>query len=179
MSIYLGHKINGLPVFNRKAFELVCQKYDRFVVEVRNYTKEEEITLQQMRWLHCKEGPIQVLSQYQGVSLMEAQRELKRKCGRQWFVEMVDETNYHEVEGQVFFECKKSFCNKLFHPVLLAGRQRLCPYCQTDSIQLINIKSKTSLTVRQTNLWFMEIFEFMESIGQPVMPPDPRWNERK
>ena len=37
------------------------------------------------------------------------------------------------------------------------------------------IISKANLSVKQTNQWFESIFDWMESIGCPVPPPDPAW----
>jgi hypothetical protein len=37
------------------------------------------------------------------------------------------------------------------------------------------ILSKTMLTAKQTTVWMENIWDFMESVGCPVPPPDPEW----
>lgn len=39
----------------------------------------------------------------------------------------------------------------------------------------ICIISKTNLSVKQTNKWLENCWDWMESIGCPVPPPDPNW----
>lgn len=177
MPIYRGRIVNNQPSIHWPAFNAECRKHaDKgFIVEVRPYSPDNEISRQQMKWLHCDAGPIKTLSDYQGISRKEAQNELKRKCGRQWFIDYVTDENCNDVEGQIFYECQWSFCNKLTHPAKLIGQDKLCPFCGKDTLLIINIKSKTTLSIKQTNEWFTEIFDFMDAINRPVMPPDPKW----
>jgi len=45
----------------------------------------------------------------------------------------------------------------------------------------LHILSKSTLTVKQTTEWMENIFDYMESIECPVLPPDPNWkiNQKK
>lgn len=128
---FRGKTINGQPAAAWKAVYRACSKHESFIVEVRKYDEAKEISLQQMRWLHCKNGPIALLAEYMGVSKLIAELILKKKCGERFFV--------HEIDGEIV------------------------------------IASKAMLTVKQTTEWIENIFDFMDSIGCQVQPPDPAW----
>ena len=131
--IFYGHSIDGEPAANWPAIQQECGKYAVFIIEVRRYNPDREITRAQMAWLHCENGPIACLSDYMGCSRLVAEVILKKKCGSEWFIV--------EIDGQEV------------------------------------IASKTQLSVTQTTQWIDNIFDWMESIGCPVQPPDPEWNK--
>ena len=60
------------------------KKHKKIVVEITRYSRQNEISLQQMAWLHCEEGPFKVLADYQGCSELEAELLLKRECCEQF-----------------------------------------------------------------------------------------------
>lgn len=90
MTKFRGKTVDGQPAAAWKAIYKACAKYDQFVVEIRAYDEAKEISLQQMRWLHCKNGPIELLAEYMGVSRLIAELILKRKCGEEFFVHKID-----------------------------------------------------------------------------------------
>ncbi|MCK5127223.1 MAG: hypothetical protein KAR42_13295 [candidate division Zixibacteria bacterium] len=90
MPKFRGRTIDNQPAANWPAIHRACAKHDQFIVEVRAYDEAKEISLQQMRWLHCKNGPITILSEYMGVSKLIAELILKRKCGEEFFVHKID-----------------------------------------------------------------------------------------
>jgi hypothetical protein len=126
---YLGKTENNQPIANWKAVYANCAKYARFVVEVREYDEQKEISLQQMKYMHSVVFP--ALAQYVGCSELMAEIMLKKKCGEQWFIQKIDGNEI--------------------------------------------ILSKTMLTVKQTTKWLENCWEWLESIGCPVPPPDPNW----
>lgn len=87
---FRGTTHNGQPATTWKRVYQECAKHGEFVVEVRKYDEAREISLQQMRWLHCPDGPFAVLAEYMGVSRLIAELILKKKCGERWFVQEVD-----------------------------------------------------------------------------------------
>jgi len=127
--IFTGKTIDGEPVTHWPVIHETCAKYDRFVIEVRRYDADKEISLQQMKYLHAVVIP--ALAEYTGLSQLMAELILKKKCGSQWFI--------REVDG-----------NEI-------------------------IISKTMLTTKQTTAWLENIWDWMESVGCPVPPPDPQW----
>ena len=133
--IFRGRTIDGQPAAKWNEIQGACSKYERFVIEVRKLNEDREISLQQMKWLHCNNGPIALLAEYMGCSRLIAEHILKKKCAEHLFVK--------EIDGD------------------------LC------------VLSKTTLTVKQTTEWIENIFDFMESIGCPVPPPDPQWRRNQ
>lgn len=133
--IFEGFTTDGEPATNWPKIHEDCAKHDRFIIEVRKFDPEREISLQQMKWLHCKNGPIVLLAEYMGCSKMIAELILKKKCGERFFI--------HKIDG--------------------------------DTV----IASKSMLSVKQTNEWIENIFDFMDSINCPVQPPDPKWRENQ
>ncbi len=130
---FKGNLVEGEPAANWQAIHQECAKYQRFIVEVREYNESAEISMQQMAYLHSIVFP--ALADHVGCSKFMAEQILKKKCGEQWFVKKVD--------GDI---------------------------C---------ILSKTNLSVKQTNEWFENIFDWMGSIGCPVPSPDKDWRLNK
>ena len=95
---FRGKTVDGEPATAWDAVYKACAKYDRFIVEVREYNEAKEISLQQMRWIHCKNGPIELLAEYMGCSKMIAELILKKKCGERFFV--------HEIDGETVIASK-------------------------------------------------------------------------
>ena len=90
---YKGHTILGQAALigsNWEALERECAKHHRFVIEVRKYDEAKEISLAQMAWLHCENGPIAVLANDMGISRLMAETILKVKCGAEWFLQEID-----------------------------------------------------------------------------------------
>jgi len=126
---FRGNTIDGQPAANWKQIYRQCARYERFIIEVRQYDEAKEISLQQMRYLHAVVIP--ALAEHVGSSELMAEILLKKKCGEQWFIQ--------EVDG--------------------------------DEI----IISKTMLTTKQTTKWLENCWDWLETIGCPVPPPDPNW----
>lgn len=130
---YKGKTVDKQPACNWKAVYRDCAKYQQFIIEVREYNEEKEISRQQMAYLHAVVFP--ALADHVGCSELMAEIILKKKSGEQWFIQ--------EIDG-----------NEI-------------------------IISKTMLTVEQTTKWMENIFDWMESIGCPVTPPDPNWRANR
>ena len=151
-------------------------KYPRSLITVERFNPERAISAQQMKWVHCEDGPIRIYSEI-GHSLAESENYLKRQCGRQWFIVDITDDNWWESTGEIYYECRHSLCGQIFRPNLvrcIAGILR-CKECGGKDIHLIAIKSKTGLTVNETTDWFNNMFDFMESIGHPVSKPNKNW----
>ncbi len=82
MRRFYGDIIDGEPVTDWKAIHAECCKTERFIIEVRPYSEEREITLQQYAYLHAVVFPL--LAEAIGCSLWEAEYTCKRWCGQQW-----------------------------------------------------------------------------------------------
>lgn len=133
MTMFRGKTFDESPAIDWKAIYAECAQHNEFVVEVRRYDPDKEISRQQMAYVHAVIFP--ALAEYVGCSQLMAEVMLKKKCGEQWFIKEVDK-------------------------------------CEI-------ILSKTMLSVNQTTKWLENIWEFMESIGCPVPPPDKNWRENK
>ncbi|MDD5459738.1 MAG: hypothetical protein PHF37_10145 [Phycisphaerae bacterium] len=159
-----------------------CKRLGRFIIEVRPWDEAKEISLQQMKWIHCDAGPIKLFADFQGVSLLDAELELKRKCARKLFVIEVSGHNWEKlINGRFFYECQRSICNKLVYPhrVMIVGRKRVCPHCGHASVRLIHINSKTSLSAKQTTEWMKSMVSFCEDLKIKIQMPDKDWKENK
>ena len=133
MTTYRGKTIEGEPSADWKTIYAQCSKCDRFVIDVREYDTNKEISIQQMKYFHAVIVPL--LAEYVGCSQLMAELILKKKCGEQWFIKIIDKTE--------------------------------------------TIISKTHLTINQMTKWLENIFDWMESIGCPVPPPDNKWRENQ
>lgn len=131
--IYRGKTIEGQPAANWKAIQATCTEYPEFIIEVRKFDEQREISLQQMAYIHAVVIP--ALADHVGCSRLMAEILLKKKCGEEWFIQKV------------------------------------------DGIDMI--LSKTMLTTKQTTQWLENCWDWMESIGCPVPPPDPKWREQE
>jgi hypothetical protein len=60
-----------------------CAQYPRFLVEVRKYDEEREISLKQMAYFHAVVVPLFV--DYTGDSPQYWENRLKLECGSKWF----------------------------------------------------------------------------------------------
>lgn len=151
-------------------------KYHRAKVVVEEYSDKDEISEQQRKWLHCEAGPIRELMR-SGWSFREAKEHLKVEYGRHIFVVELTDDNFRRIKGVFRWECKRSLCHKLIHPMDIianAGKVRLCPYCQHVGIKPLAIKSIMDISVKKTNLWFDEIFAHFPKI----QPPDKEWKKK-
>ncbi len=88
MTTHRGKTIEDNPTADWKAIYAQCAKHETFVVEVRKYDANKEISRQQMAYIHAVVFP--ALSEYVGCSLLMAELMLKKRCGEQWFVQKVD-----------------------------------------------------------------------------------------
>lgn len=66
-------------------------KDGKAIVEVRKYNKQKEISIAQMAYIHCENGPIKMLAKEGGYSELEAEMMLKRFCGEHLFVVDTDD----------------------------------------------------------------------------------------
>jgi hypothetical protein len=85
MPLYRGKIIDGKPALNWPAFNAECKKHTEsgFVVEVREYDPDKELSLQQMKYLHAVVVPL--FSNYTGDSKQYWENKLKVECGSKWF----------------------------------------------------------------------------------------------
>lgn len=127
-----GHTDEGKAYADWAKIQQAAAMYERFVVEVRRYNKQREISLAQMAYFHAVVVP--ALTDHIGCSPLMAELILKKKCGEDFFVKVVD------------------------------GEKILI--------------SKTMLTTKQMTAWLENIWDWMDSIGCPVPPPDREWREK-
>lgn len=179
---FKGKTENKLPIADWKAIYAACCSFPFFMVSVEELDEKKAISRAQMAWIHCKDGPIALFADHVGISQLEAEFELKRKCGRSFFVMDVHGNNLHKcINGRFFYECRRSICDKLIFPnrIIKVGKNRVCPNCGHAEVQLIHIKSKTELSARRTTEWMQNMISFCNSLNIRVLPPDPDWRENK
>lgn len=82
MAIFRGETIDGEPTTQWPAIQREAEKHKHFVIEVRKYDAEREISLRQMAYLHAVVFP--AIADAMGSSLWEAEYWCKRMCGEQW-----------------------------------------------------------------------------------------------
>lgn len=183
MPVFAGITVDGQPAAGWKRIYAACAKHHRFVVEVRKRDDVAEISEQQRKWLHCEAGPIRELMRG-GWSFREAKEHVKVEYGRQWFVVELTNKNCGTAEGVFRWECRKSVCRKMVHPLHTKAQRsytnRYCPHCLEQrgvwsDLYPVVIKSIMDVSVKHTNLWFDEIFAHMPKI----LPPDPDWKIKK
>ena len=80
---YLGYTIEGEAAANWKSIYIECAKFERFIVEVRRYDEEREISLQQIGFFHA--GIVPLFVNYTGDSKQYWENKLKLECGSKWF----------------------------------------------------------------------------------------------
>jgi hypothetical protein len=171
----------------RNIFDL-AGSFNRAIVEVREYDENAEISEQQRKWLHCEAGPIRELMR-SGWSFREAKEHCKVEWGRPWFVVELTDDNFKDVDGIFRWECRKSLCRKIIHPLDVISDVstdtgeviHVCPSCSSD-IFPIALKSIMDVSVAKTNLWFAEIWAHFpkNEDGTPrVQQPDPNWSKKK
>ena len=151
------------------------------IIEARPYDKKIHTSHQQMKYLHCDNGPIKLFSEYQGSSVHEAELFLKRECGEHLFVRPLGMSTMDSLAGKIgkaYWECTNSACRKLAELQLIAKNKR-CLNCNSDKHRLIMILSKTELTTKQTNEWIESMYSFLSSsdIDVRVQMPDADWNK--
>ena len=153
------------------------------IVEIRKYDAKQEISYNQMKYIHCDNGPIKLFSQYQGCSTQEAELILKRECGENLFIrELTGSTWFElcELRGKAYYECKSQVCRKLIEPkdIKLVEGKRVCPTCG-NSIRVISILSKTELTTKQCNEWIENMYQFLQQYDINVQMPNKDWRSEK
>lgn len=77
-----GTTMDGQPVTDWPAIHRAAAKHERFVIDVRQYDEQREISLKQMAYLHAVVFP--AIAEAMGSSLWEAEYWCKRMCGEQW-----------------------------------------------------------------------------------------------
>jgi len=80
---YKGKTVDKQPTCNWKAVYRDCAKHQQFIVEIREYNEEKEISRQQMKYLHAVIIPLFV--DYTGDSPQYWENKLKLECGSKWF----------------------------------------------------------------------------------------------
>ena len=76
---WIGETIDEQPATDWPAIHKACMKHKRFVVEVRKYDEEREISRQQMAYLHGVVFP--TIAREMHVSLWEAELLCKTQAG--------------------------------------------------------------------------------------------------
>lgn len=103
-----------------------CRKYDKFIVEVREYDEAKEISLAQMRYLHGAVIPLFV--DFTGDSPQYWENKLKLECGSKWF-----KPEWIAINGKSFYviPSKKNLsvkdCNEWFQNIIDFGNAIGCP----------------------------------------------------
>lgn len=154
-----------------QAVQDAAAKYHRAIIEIHDADKAE-ISEAQRRYFYCREGPIKEFMRH-GWSAYDAKNHLKVRYGRHLFVKEVTDDNFQKAKGELFWECQIGICRKLIHPAIIARQdgKRVCPFCHSEDIKLIAIKSIMDKSVKQISEWFQEIF----SAFPRIKPPDSRW----
>lgn len=99
MNLFNGQTIDSVPCADWPSIQQECSKHKQFVVEVRSYDEDREISRRQMSYLHSCVFPI--LAREMNCSLWEAEFTCKRWCGEPW--ELIK-----KVGPQMYVECSKT-----------------------------------------------------------------------
>lgn len=84
MANYYGQTINDQPCTDWRAIQAECARHPQFVVEVRRYDEQREISLLQMAYLHAVVFPL--LAREWNTSEEDAEFECKKRWGEQWLI---------------------------------------------------------------------------------------------
>jgi len=151
------------------------------MVEVRKYNRQQEVTLAQMAYIHCQNGPIKMYAKEHGYSDLEAELILKRHCGEHLFVHELKGDNWFnmmEKKGVAYFECVSPLCRRLTEPehIKRDGLTRVCPHCWTKQPRVIIILSKTELNTKQTAEWIESMYHWLRDEHRiKVELPNKEW----
>lgn len=154
------------------------------VVEVRKYDKQKEISLAQMAYIHCENGPIKMYAKEHGYSSLEAELILKRECGEHLFIHELKGDNWFKMMeklGAAYFECLNPMCRRLTYPdkIKKIDMVRICPNCNTKHPRIIFILSKTELTTKQTTEWIENMYNWLRDMHNiQVELPDQEWRSK-
>lgn len=80
--VWYGSRTSDGPATDWPAIQAEAGRHERFIVEVREYDEQREISLRQMAYLHAVVFPL--IAETMGSSLWEAEYWCKRMCGEQW-----------------------------------------------------------------------------------------------
>ena len=160
-TIFKGKTRDGKPCLWWKDVHTECAKHHTFILEFRPYDENAEISGQQRKWLHSDWGPIHLYMKEEKKTFADAKIFVKVMYGREWFVTVITDDNVDKAIGPAYWECKKTQCQEIFHikKAFAEPGKRTCSKCGSIDIQLIAIKSINDISVRQTQLWFDEIFD--------------------
>jgi hypothetical protein len=117
---FKGETIDGSAVLDWQKVYGECEKYHRFVIEIRELDEQREISLQQMKYFHAVVVPL--FSEWNGDSKGCWETRLKLECGSKWFTPEV-----HVVDGKPysFIPSKKTLsvkdCSEWFQNIMDYG----------------------------------------------------------
>ena len=155
------------------------------IIEVRKYNAQLEISHNQMKYIHCDNGPIKMYANHYHYSLQESELYLKRECGEHLFIrELTGATWFElcELKGKAYYECKSQVCSSLLEPKTIQldkiDGKRICPKCSTE-VRVISILSKTELTTKQTNDWIDSMYTFLTEKGVNIQLPNKEWRSER
>jgi len=171
MTEFRGQTIDGKAAAHWPAIQQACGKYEQFIVEVRRFDEQREISEHQRKYWHSV-----VISEYSeksGESLMESEWYVKRGAARHIFMLEVDEDM--RKRGQTLFECQNPLCKNIFIKPAKSRGKWVCPKCKTNNIWIFYMLSKMELSVRVFNQVLESTWAFMEKNNWPVPQPDPEW----
>lgn len=86
MAIFYTHRVDELAAGNWKAIQVEAAKYQRAVVEVREYDPEAEISDQQRKYWFAV--PVKHYADWAGYDKRSAEREIKIRFADQWFIKI-------------------------------------------------------------------------------------------
>ena len=81
---FYGITIDGEPVTHWPEIHQACRKLGQFIVSVREYDEQREISLLQMAYLHAVVFPL--LAKEWNTSEEDAEFECKKRWGEQWLI---------------------------------------------------------------------------------------------
>ena len=168
---FKGRIIAGKLVVDWPRVAEVCREYGQFIIEVRAYDREREISLQQMAFWHAR--PVKLFAQHTGYSEWKAEQWLKRECGELYFMLDLDAT--YKKRGTIMFECLDHTCRELFIVPRQSDGRYLCPSCLKPDIRLFFMLSKTELKTHEFNKVLENACDFMDTINCPCGMPDRQW----
>ncbi len=92
--LFKGKTLNNQPLSAWKAIYKECCKYEQFIIDVRKYDIENEISLQQMAYFHTVVIPAFV--NHTGDSPKYWENKLKLEQGSKWFKPQTITVNNHK-----------------------------------------------------------------------------------
>lgn len=169
--IFKGKTVGNQPCAHWKHIYAECKKHEQFIVEIRKYDEDTEISDQQRKYFHAV--PVKHYAEHTGHSMLKAKILLKRHIAPDLFMKNVRPKESRR--GSIMFECTDAYCKDLMYlPAQDEHGAYVCPLCHSD-VRMFFMLSIMELKIKQVNEVIKNAVDFMGSINCPIEMPNPEW----